>query len=154
MEVVYSICNAGTDLDWSGFCSSLDLLIREEARLQNPLLHRCRNVPLAAKIKCFVLIWRLVVEVMTVHPNQAAWLGIRSSNYENPTPFLMCGALTMGFFFSFIPNHGEWDIKNIIMTVKKSCSVAVMTLIVIMFCLCGCFCIPCSVLAPVLNLLN
>lgn len=110
MEVVYSICNTGTDLDWSGFCSSLDLLIREEARLQNPLLHRCRNVPLAAQIKCFVLIWRPVVEVMTVHPNQAAWLGIRSSNYEKPTPFLMCGALTMGFFFFFYPK--PWGMRH------------------------------------------
>lgn len=64
---VYTVCNTGTDLEWSGFCSSLDMLIKEETRLQNPLLYCCGNVPLAAKMKCVVLIWRLVVKVMKAH---------------------------------------------------------------------------------------
>lgn len=67
-KVVYSICNTGTDLDWS-----LDPLFFPWSANQtgspavNSSAASLRNVLLAAKIKCFVLIWRLVVEVVTAH---------------------------------------------------------------------------------------
>lgn len=119
---------------WS-FCPSLDLLIREETGLSNPLLHCCGNVPLAAKMKCVVLIWKLAVEVMKAASKPSCMIWNPFWQLDKTNTFLMFGALILVFFLLFSPNHGEWDTKNIQMTMKKGCSVVVLTVIVITFCL-------------------
>ena len=101
-RLVYTACYTGTDLDWSGFCSSLDLLIREETRLQNPLLPYCGNVLLPAKIKWAVLIWRLIVEVMKAHSKPSCMIWPPFRQIIKPAPFLTCQTLILGSFFSLL----------------------------------------------------
>lgn len=100
-RLVHTVCNTGTDLDWSPFCSSLDLLIREETWLQNPPLHFCRNVPLAAKIKCVVLIWKQVVEVMEAHTKPSCMIEHPFRQlWKTNTFFDVWGFESEFFFFS------------------------------------------------------